>query len=126
MNVRLAFAILTLGLATACSPRYDHTTLTLGSPAPVPVQLSPAQIQLPAGIAALVVAEPQSSNANLYDEYYEVELRSQDPGVLDVYPGPQEREFVLVGLREGTTCVEVVIQRDVAECIAATVRAPEQ
>ncbi len=126
-RVRSVSALLLSGLlASACSPRYVHTDLTLGSPAPVPVQLSPSQIKIPVGIAALVLAEPQSGNANLYDEYYEVELRSQDTAILDIYPGPNDREFVLVGVHAGTTCVEVVIQREVQECISTTVSAPEQ
>lgn len=121
-RLALGAALLTL---SGCGPSYDYTDLTLASPAPVPVQLSPSQIRLPVGIAALVVADPQSSSASQYEDYDEVVLRSNDTSLLDVFPGPNEREFVLVGLQEGSTCVEVVIARQVEECIPTTISAPE-
>jgi KaiC/GvpD/RAD55 family RecA-like ATPase len=46
--------------------------------------------------------------------------------VLGVYDTTFGRQFVLVGLRKGKTCLQVKINRDKKECIDVRVLAPEE
>lgn len=110
---------------TACGPKYQETDFTIRSTAPVPIVATPDLIELPAGIAVDVSVEPLSTNSYEYDDYYTVRLKSRDRGVFDVADGPTEREFVFLGIHAGTTCVEIIIEGELQECIDVTVTNPE-
>ncbi|MCB9751688.1 MAG: hypothetical protein H6713_17075 [Myxococcales bacterium] len=119
-----ALAAVTASLLTACGPDYSGTQFNPRSTAPVPVSLEPNRITLPVGIAVTARVEPQSSNSHPYDEYYQLRLTSQDPNIADVLRGPLEREFVFIGVNEGSTCVDVVMNDEFYECIEIIVEPP--
>jgi len=107
--------------AVACQPAYGSIEVELGSSPPVPVSIHSRDFQVPVGISALINVTPVSDNRNDYVETDSVELTSQDRSVLNVEPGPEEWSFVLVGVGVGNTCVDVVINGAVEDCIPATV-----
>ncbi len=121
----LAGLLALTSLLTACGPNYAGTQFHPRSTAPVPVSLEPGRITLPVGIAITARVDPQSTNNHEYDEYYQLRLSSQDTSVADVKRGPLEREFVFIGVDEGTTCVEVVMNGEFYECIELIVQAPQ-
>ena len=53
-----------------------------------------------------------------------LDLDSQDGDVLQVVPGSGTYNFVLIGIREGETCIEVEVDFEVQECIPVRVVAP--
>lgn len=118
-------ALLTL-LATAavgCAPQYRAITFQLRSQPPHPVQLDDEQIEISVGVAASVRAVLHSSTMIEYvDE--PLDLDSQDGDVLQVVPGSGTYNFVLIGIREGETCIEVEVDFEVQECIPVRVVAP--
>ncbi len=121
----LAGLVALSALLTACGPSYAGTQFNIRSTAPVPVSLEPGRITLPVGIAVTARVEPKSTNNHEYDEYYQLRLTSQDASVADVKRGPLEREFVFIGIDEGSTCVEVVMNGEFYECIELIVQAPQ-
>ena len=114
--------LLSLG-GTACLPDYGAIEVEVGSSPPVPVSIHSRDFQVPVGISVLINVTPISDNNNEYVETDTVELTSEDRSILDVEPGPEERSFVLVGVDVGSTCVEVVINGSVEDCIPAEVLA---
>ncbi len=118
------FAALLLSLGSAaCLPDYGAIEVEVGSSPPVPVSIHSRDFQVPVGISVLINVTPISDNNNEYVETDTIELTSQDRAILDVEPGPEDRSFVLVGVGVGSTCVEVVINGSVEDCIPTEVLA---
>jgi len=108
-------------LATACQPRYDGVDLTLVNNPPVPPYIDDTQIEIPLGIAAVVEVEPLSSTRFNYYTDDPLELRSRDPDVLRVEATENPRQFVLIGVGVGETCVDIEVLHEDRGCIPATV-----
>jgi hypothetical protein len=113
--------ILLLGLlATACvddHPIYDGVAFEVESAPPSPVSVESDRIELVVGVAVRVYAEPISRSDVEYRNRDAFSLRSEDPDILEVYNTDDERTFVLVGVAEGRTCLEVRVNRRERECI---------
>lgn len=110
--------------ATACQPSYQAVEFSTISSPPVNVTIRDFLIEMPAGVGAAVRVSPVSGNNNEYDSGQRIDLRSQDRDVLTVYRRKNRREFVLVGVNPGTTCLEVVIDGDGEECIDVEITEP--
>lgn len=119
----LALAPLAL-LAAACGPRYDGVDIKLHSEPPVPVRVSDNEFELPTGIAVAIEVKPLSSNQFDYYQTDQLDLRSDDRGVLRVEPTENPRRFILIGVSPGETCVELEVDYEERGCIPATVLAP--
>lgn len=111
-------------LFAACGPRYDGVEITLHSEPPIPVRVSDAEFELPAGIAVAIDVKPLSSNQFDYYESDQLELRSDDRQILRVEPTENPRRFILIGVAPGDTCVQLEVDYDAHGCIPATVLAP--
>jgi hypothetical protein len=109
-------ASLCLALAS-CEPRYDHLGLDLESSPPVAISVASNHIEITSGVAVVVRVEPISGNAADYDDSADVELATEDPGVLDVVPGQTPREFALVGVWPGETRLIVTVDGSVVDHI---------
>lgn len=116
---RGALAIL-VALA-ACSPNYDGVDLETTTSPPTTVFVSSREVELPAGVSVLVEARARSANRHSYDASYDVELRSDDRNVLRIEPGVARSEFLLIGVRAGNTCIEVIVDDELEDCIDAVV-----
>jgi|GEM_PF-1763633 len=103
---------------------YAGLDLDVQSSPPSPVSVEPDRIELVAGEAVMVMATPRSSGELDYNDRDLLALRAQNPGFLDVYSTEDDREFVLVGVDVGETCLEVHINRHREECIPVYVREP--
>jgi len=117
----LAGALLLSVGSAACQPDYGSIEVEVASSPPVPVSIHSRDFRVPVGISVLINVTPISDNRNDYIETDSVELTSQDRSVLNVEPGPEEWSFVLVGVGLGSTCVDVVINGAVEDCISAEV-----
>jgi hypothetical protein len=99
------------------SPRYAGLEFDVQFVPPVPVSVESDRIELIAGLAVKVGVDPISASATDYSGRDLVTLRAEDADLLAVYGTEDAREFVLVGLREGDTCLQVKINREERECI---------
>ena len=110
--------------AAACSPSYGTVEFYAVSTPPVGVTVRSFFIELPAGVAAVVRAAPDSENNNPYEDY-KMDLFARDHDILTVERRPSRREFVLIGNNPGTTCLEVIIDGRTEDCIDVEVTEPE-
>jgi hypothetical protein len=114
-------------LAFACAgcdddePRYAGLSFDVQSAPPTPVSVESDRIELIAGLAVKVGVDPLSTSETDYEKHDVVTLRSDAADLLAVYGTQDAREFVLVGLREGDTCLQVRINRVEQECIEVTI-----
>ena len=111
--------------AAACIPSYGTVEFEAVSNPPVPVTIRSFLIEMPAGVAAVVRARPISENRNEYDSSYKVDLFSADRDILVVERRPSRREFVLIGVNPGSTCLEVEIDGRPEDCIDVEILPPE-
>jgi hypothetical protein len=90
---------------------------------PVPVSVGRNGIELFVGVAVKLEATPQSSGRE-YSKKDRLDLRGSSAELLSVYASEDEtRQFVLVALRPGDTCLEVLINRHSEECIPTRIHA---
>lgn len=121
MRTRLMFALAALTLmACVRDEKYDGLAFDIESSPPVPVSIESDRIDLIAGIAVKIEVAPRSAGRS-YSSKDQVNLRADDSDIFEVYGAENPREFVLVGLREGETCLEVRINRRLEECIEVRV-----
>jgi hypothetical protein len=128
VNARLCWSMLALSICAGCAddnPEYVGLSFDVQSAPPVPVSVESDRIELIAGLAVKVGVEPISSGRDYHDDDLLV-LRSDDSDVLAVYAGEDAREFVLVGLREGETCLHVKLNRVERECIEVQILPAEE
>ncbi len=111
-------------LLAACGPRYDGVEITLHSEPPVPVRVSDNEFELPTGIAVAIDIKPLSSNQFDYYQTDQLDLRSDDRQTLRVEPTENPRRFILIGVAQGDTCVQLEVDYQDRGCIPATVLAP--
>jgi hypothetical protein len=121
MNKRILCALAALTLA-AClrDEKYDGLSFDVQSSPPVPVSVESDRIELIVGIAVKIEVSPRSAGRS-YSSRDQVELRADDSDLFEVYGAEESREFVLVGLREGESCLEVNINGRMEECIEVRV-----
>jgi hypothetical protein len=117
MNKRIlcALAALTL-MACVRDEKYDGLSFDVQSSPPVPVSVESDRIELIVGIAVKIEVSPRSAGRS-YSSRDQVDLRADDSDLFEVYGAEDPREFVLVGLREGESCLEVNINGRMEECI---------
>ena len=114
-------ALVALGACGEDGPRYAGVEFDVISAPPVPVSITNNAIDLTAGISVKVEVTPLSSE-DRYENRHQLDLRPRNLDVLAVYFTEEPRKFVLVGVRPGDTCVDVLINRDEQECIPVRVR----
>jgi hypothetical protein len=113
--------VLLLAMA-ACQPNYNGLAIEPVSTPPTSVTVRPHLFELPVGVAVAISVKPRSSSQEPYHSSARVELVSLDRNVFDVKRRDDPREFVLIGVAPGETCVEVRIDGVAEECIDAVVR----
>jgi hypothetical protein len=126
--MRRTILLVTMVLAGACADErkeYAGLELDVISASPTPPSVQPDAITLVAGQAVLVAATPLSSGRD-YDDGDQLTLTPDDGDVFDVYAGTEQREFVLVGLRPGRSCLEVRVQRRREDCIDVRVLSADE
>ncbi len=126
MKTRATIALTSLiMMLAACGPEYSSLdTEVLVSP-PSGSDIRSSRIELPAGTAALIKVFPRSSKSKPYDTHTEINLDSEDVSIFRASPTEDPNKFVLLGQKEGSTCMEVYINDVLEECIPVTVTASE-
>lgn len=120
--VTLVFALSALVGCGEDEKAYAGVSFELLSAPPIPVSIHVGGLELTAGVAVKVEATPESSG-RAYTRRDRIDLRSSGPELLSVYPSEDsDRQFVIVALRPGDTCVEVLVNRRSEECIPARIR----
>jgi len=109
--------------ALACSPDYQTVRLTAVSNPPAAVNIRGNRIEIPAGIAVVIRADLVSSTNEDYPDNGELELYSSDQSIFDVYPRPDDAEFVVIGIAPGMACMDVVVDGRQEDCVEVTVGA---
>lgn len=123
MRAGLAIFLCALSVA-ACTKdeKYEGLAFEMQSAPPIPVSIESDRIELVAGVAVKVRAKPLSEG-RAYTKDDLLSLRADDENVFQVYGAVDPREFVLVGLREGRSCLQVSVKRIDEECIDVRVSA---
>ena len=113
----ILFAALAFG-AMACGPEYDRTEIsavkghtTLGG------GISDQRLDVPEGL--VITAHIAVWNDD--NEQMPLGNRSKDPSIVEVKGVVNERNYAFVGLREGTTEIELIADGDLVLTIPATV-----
>ena len=120
-RVLCSCALLALAACGDDGPRYAGLEFDVISAPPVPVSVTNNAIDISAGISVKVEVTPLSSE-DRYTNRHQLDLRPRNLDVLAVYLTEDPRNFVLVGVRPGETCLDVLINRDEQECIPVRVR----
>jgi hypothetical protein len=108
--------------SSACQPSYAGLSIEPVSIPPTSVTVRSHLFELPVGVAVVISVRPRSSSQEPYASSAWIELVSLDRSVFEVKRRDDPREFVLVGVAPGETCVEVRIDGVPEECIDAVVR----
>lgn len=119
----LILTVLALG-GLACQPSYDTISLSSESNPPAPATVRGNRVELPAGTAVVVNAQLRSETRESYPGSGELELFSSDKNVFEVYPRPDDEEFVIVGIAPGEACMDVVVDGRLEDCVEVTVSVP--
>lgn len=127
MMKRLLQTVAAIGLASsslACMPTYSSVEIDTISTPPASATVRDSFIEIPAGVAVVIRAEPLSDNHREYDGGTALDLYSSNRNIFTTYPRPSSSEFVIVGLEPGNACLEVVVEGDQEDCIDVTVLPP--
>jgi hypothetical protein len=112
-------------MACVRDEKYAGLTFDVQSSPPVPESIESDRIELVAGIAVKVKVKPESGGHS-YSSTDIVALRADDSDIFDVFGAEDAREFVFVGLREGESCLQVLINGRDQECIDVRVLAADE
>ena len=114
----VVLAALALG-AMACGPEYDRTEIsavkghtTLGG------AINSQRLDIPEGL--VITAHVVVWNDD--NEQMSLGVRSKDPSIIEVAGVVNERNYAFVGLKEGTTEIELIADGDLVLTIPATVK----
>jgi hypothetical protein len=120
---RLALILGACLALAGCGPRYQTITFELNSQPPIPVRVDADEIELPVGVAVSIRAQLQSSSSIEFTTDDALELKSKDRDVLLSEDTAGAHNFVLVGVKEGETCLSVVVEYEEEDCIPVRVLA---
>lgn len=115
-----AFALL---MVTACKADYGGLAIEVDGSALPGDDIESTRLRIVRGHAVRVHARPRSLSAETYDDSRRVQLHAASDDVARVYRDPDVWRWVIVGRAVGQTCIEVIIDGAVEECIEITVRA---
>ncbi len=114
----VVLASLALGVA-ACGPEYDRTEITMVKEAPLGGELNTQRLDVPAGL--VITAHVVVWNDD--NEQMPLAIRSKDPSIVEVRGVVNDRNYAFIGLKEGTTEIELLADGDLVLTIPATVAA---
>lgn len=117
---RAAFSALLLAATSGCGSDWT-VSLYLQSDPPIDAQLASDRVTMAEGIAVGVLARAFDDGEMEDDEI--IELLSHDSGVLDVRPGVNENEFVLIARSPGRTTIDAFVDDEAAAPIEVVVTA---
>jgi hypothetical protein len=115
--ILLAAAVATLGVG--CGNEYT-IQLQLQSDPPVEPELGRGTAQMVEGTAIGVLARAFDEDEP-EDEDEPIDLLSSDSGIVDVRPGLELNQYILVARRPGTTTIEAFVDGDEATPIEVRV-----
>ena len=118
-----AIGLMAVGCAeTAPAAEFGNLQLTANNTPPGQISLQADRITLAEGAALSVTAEVESRTSEPYSVSTELDLRTSDSTVFQVYPSGGV-SFVLVGISEGESCLEVVVDGSVESCVDVVIQA---
>lgn len=125
LNRILAFAAIGL-IAVGCAEtpptaEFGDLQLTANNTPPGQISLQADRITLAEGAALSVTAEVESRTAEPYNVDTELDLRTSDSTVFQVYPSGGVN-YVLVGISEGESCLEVIVDGSVEDCVDVVIQ----
>ncbi len=108
-------------LVAGCSPDYGGLAIEAEGTLLSGTTVSSRRLNIVLGHALRVHARPRSLTSQVYENSSRVELRSAEDSIVRVFRDPEQWRWVFVGRAAGTTCIEVLIDGDVEECIEVVV-----
>lgn len=113
---------LLIGIAVAlgCTACTDYGGLAWDADGPVPdgAALEPDRIVLPVGTTLRIVARPKSRTSVAYDDPEGLELVAVDPEIVSVLPDAVEPwRWVLIGRARGDSCLDIVVDGELEDCL---------
>lgn len=103
--------------ATACGPDYDRTDIQGVIASPLGGRVDRTRIEVPVGMIVKAHIVPWNDDR----EPMEATIRSRDPGVVEVAQVVSDRDYAFLGLRRGTTQIEIRADGDLVLVIDAIV-----
>lgn len=109
-----------------CQPDFGtiETVAISSPPGSVNIERYGTYVEVPAGVAVVIRTDIDSRTRTEYEDDTRLDLLSKDREIATTYRRPSPREFVVVGLNPGETCLEVTIEGDAQDCIPVTVTEP--
>jgi hypothetical protein len=96
--------------SAACEPEFARLDFTIISqPNEQEIVISNDSIELPAGSAVIIEAEPVSDSLEDFAGSADVELICEDEEILEIRHSIRSRELVLIGITAGETNVAIEI-----------------
>jgi len=118
----VCLSILAVASVLGCEPEYDGLIFSLESDPPGTVEVGRQEVEISSGVAAMFHVDIESRGPEAFDDSTELELVSQDTDVFLVRRGEGAREFVLIGVWEGETEMEVRLDCEVVDRVNVTCR----
>jgi hypothetical protein len=113
----LAFVAALAVSLTGCAAEYDHTEFGAPRVSILGGRVDRSRIEVPAGmiVTAHIVSYNDDHNVMTMD------VRAKDPDIVDVSNVISDHDFAFIGLKPGTTDVEIVADNRVVLIISAVV-----
>ena len=123
MRRRLATMLLPGVLALGgCGSQYADLEVRIEGAAPSGSVVRFDQVRMEEGVALRVHARPRSGTPQEFEDPDAVDLRAMDPEVLQAFRDAEDDwRWVLVARGAGETCLEVIVEGVVEDCIPTTV-----
>jgi hypothetical protein len=114
----LALAAALASAITGCGPEYDHTDISNVKEGMFGARIDRSRIEVKAGM----IATAHIVSYNDDNEVMPMSVRAANPGILDVTGTITDHDFAFIGVKEGTTEVEILADNKVVLIISAEVR----
>ncbi|MEM6292450.1 MAG: hypothetical protein AAGA54_14340 [Myxococcota bacterium] len=108
-------------LLGGCSPDYGGLAIEAEGTLLSGTTVSSRRLNIVLGHALRVHARPRSLTSQVYEDASRVELVSAEDSIVRVYRDQEDWRWVFVGRGVGTTCIEVLIDGSVEECVEVVV-----
>gem|GEM_PF-2015591 len=111
---------ITLAAGLACSGCADYSGLAFEADGPVPegAALEADRIVLQTGATLRILARPKSRTSVVYEDPAALELFPVEPDIVSAFPDAVDPwRWILVARASGETCLEVVVEESLEDCL---------
>ena len=110
-------------LAAGCGPDYGGLAIEIEGSSLAGDFVQARRMNLVLGHVVRVHARPRSLTSAVYEDAARFELSSADATIVRIFGDPQEWRWVIVARQTGVSCIEVLIDGKVEECVEVKIAA---